>query len=91
MTCRPTDGKSDEQHRYYTIPQAADALRIPSYKLRRAVKLGLVPSYGFLDHRRYVVLADIRSAMAAKGIEVGEDIQQVSEFECAAVSLGGSR
>jgi hypothetical protein len=82
---------TDSRNHYYTIPQAAKALRIPSYKLRRAVKLGLVPSYGLLDHRRYVLLVDVQSAMAANGTAASEAIQEPSAFQCVAVSRGSSR
>jgi len=52
--------------RFYTIPQASRELGIPSYKLRRAVKLGVIQSHGLLDGRRYVRVEDIRDAMASQ-------------------------
>ena len=53
-----------EDPRFCTVPQAARATGIPEYKFRRAVKRGAIPSYGMLDRRRYVLVADIRAAMA---------------------------
>uniref|UniRef100_UPI0035E3E23C helix-turn-helix domain-containing protein n=1 Tax=Methylobacterium sp. B34 TaxID=95563 RepID=UPI0035E3E23C len=54
----------DPTQQFLTVPQAAQACGIPAYKIRRAVKLGTLPSYGMLDRRRYVLVADIRAAMA---------------------------
>lgn len=54
--------------RYYSIPQACRELGIPPYKVRRAVKLGLIPSYGVLDRKVYVLLEDIRKALTARGV-----------------------
>ncbi|MDP4026449.1 hypothetical protein Q8W71_27900 [Methylobacterium sp. NEAU 140] len=54
-----------EDPRFCTVPQAARATGVPEYKIRRAVKHGTIPSYGMLDRRRYVLVADIRAAMTA--------------------------
>lgn len=61
----PNQNTSDNDQQFLTVPQAAEACGIPAYKIRRAVKLGTLPSYGMLDRRRYVLVADIRAAMAA--------------------------
>lgn len=74
--------------RFYTIPQASRELGIPSYKLRRAVKLGVIRSYGVLDGRRYVRIEDIREVMADQGATTSE--QASFEFPEVASSKGGS-
>lgn len=60
-----TPSQPDDQ-RFWTVPQAARATGIPSYKIRRAVKLGVIPSYGVLDCRRYVRINDIYAVMACR-------------------------
>lgn len=54
----------DAVQQFLTVPQAARATGVPEYKIRRAVKQGTIPSYGMLDRRRYVLVADIHAAMA---------------------------
>ena len=48
----------DDRH-LLTVPKAARAIGLPVYKLRRGVKLGLIPSHGMIDRRRYVIVAEI--------------------------------
>ena len=59
---------SDE--RFYTLRAAAQALGLPYYKLQRATKAGLVPTYSLLNARRYVKLPDIIEATRAIGAEM---------------------
>ena len=42
-----------------TVRAAACALGIPSWKLRRAINSGLVPSYRLLNSRRLVRLSEV--------------------------------
>ena len=51
----------------YTFQKAAAALNIHTWKIRRAVKRGLVPSYTLLNSRRLVRISDIEAALA-KGV-----------------------
>lgn len=60
-----TSTTQDTAQQFLTVPQAAQVCGVPAYKIRRAVKLGTLPSYGMLDRRRYVLVADIRAVMAA--------------------------
>jgi excisionase family DNA binding protein len=51
----------------YTIQEAAVLLNIYAWKIRRAVKQGLVPSYTLLNSRRLVRLSEVITAMNAGG------------------------
>lgn len=51
----------------YTIQEAAVLLNIYAWKIRRAVKQGLVPSYSLLNSRRLVRLSEVIAAMSAGG------------------------
>jgi excisionase family DNA binding protein len=44
---------------FLTIQEAASLLNLPVFKLRRAVKSGVVPSYTFANRRRLVRLPEI--------------------------------
>lgn len=50
--------------RFYTIAEAAKERNIPRWKLWRAVKAGLIPSYELLNSRKYVRLSEIDAALA---------------------------
>lgn len=48
-----------------TIKQAASILGIPYFKVQRAAKAGLIPTYSLLNSRKYVKLSDIQKVMAS--------------------------
>lgn len=54
----------DELDRLLTFRKAADALRIPYFKVQRAARSGLIPTYSILNSRKYVKLSDILKAMS---------------------------
>ena len=49
-----------------TLKEAAKKLGIPYYKLQRAAKLQLVPTYRLLNGRLYVLLSEILRVMARR-------------------------
>ena len=48
-----------------TFRSAADLLGIPYFKIQRAARAGLIPTYSLLNARKYVKLRDILSRMSA--------------------------
>ena len=50
---------------FYTVPQASKILNIPASKIRRAIRLGMLPAYGIVNGRKHVLISDIRRLMAA--------------------------
>lgn len=44
---------------FVTVKVAADTLKLPSWKLRRAVKAGVIPCYTFFNKRRLVRISEI--------------------------------
>lgn len=54
---------------YFTIGDAAKLLRIPYWKLNRAVKSGLIPHYKLFNRRKLVLISDIQSAMAQHSVK----------------------
>ena len=48
-----------------TMQVAAEALGLPTWKIRRAVKAGLIPSYSLLNGRRLVRLSEIIAVVSA--------------------------
>ena len=48
-----------------TFRDAAEKLGIPYFKIQRAAKRGLIPTYSILNARRYVTLRDILSRMSS--------------------------
>lgn len=55
-----------------SIGDAAGRLNIQPWKLRRAAKIGLVPSYKFFNSRRLVRLSEVVSAIQASRCGGGE-------------------
>jgi excisionase family DNA binding protein len=55
----------ESPEKLYTIQEAAALLNIHPWKLRRAVKKGLIPGYTLLNSRRLVRLSEIVAAMNA--------------------------
>ncbi|WP_112309667.1 hypothetical protein [Pseudogemmobacter bohemicus] len=50
-----------------TIPKAAAQLGIKAHALRRAVKLGLIPSYAVFNKRLLVSPVEVLAAIAKSG------------------------
>ena len=59
------------EHELLTVKQAAAALNLPSWKIRRATNAGLIPCYHLFNSKRYVKLAEIEAAMC-KGYQAEE-------------------
>jgi hypothetical protein len=57
--------ESRNPDRLLTLKQAAESLGLPYFKLQRAARAGLIPTYRLLNSRRYVKLRDILERMAA--------------------------
>jgi hypothetical protein len=57
----------------FTIHEAAAALGLHTWKLRRAVKVGLVPSYSLLNNRRLVRLSEVVAVIEASRAGGGSD------------------
>jgi len=55
---------ANELDQLRTYADAADALRIPYFKIQRAARLGLIPTYSLLNNRKYVKLRDIIDLMS---------------------------
>jgi excisionase family DNA binding protein len=53
----------ESPEKLYTIQEAAALLNIYPWKLRRAIKKGLIPSYTLLNSRRLVRLSEVVAAM----------------------------
>ena len=47
-----------------TFKDAADSLGIPYFKIQRAARQGLIPTYSLLNSRKYVKLCDILEKMS---------------------------
>jgi hypothetical protein len=52
-------------HKYLTLKQAAFELNLPYFKLQRAAKKGLIPTYRFLNGRPLVRLSEVVAAIEA--------------------------
>lgn len=48
-----------------TFQEAAAALGLPYFKIQRAAKSGMIPTYTLFNSRKYVKLCDIVAAMSA--------------------------
>jgi hypothetical protein len=55
----------DEEQKLRTLKEAADYLDLPYFKIQRAARRGLIPTYSLLNSRKYVKIADIRQKMSA--------------------------
>jgi excisionase family DNA binding protein len=49
--------------KFYTIQEAASLLNLYPWKLRRAIKKGLIPSHSLFNSRRLVRLSEVVAAM----------------------------
>jgi len=54
----------DDLDRLRTFNEAAKALGIPYFKVQRAARRGIIPTYSLLNSRRYVKLSDILTRMS---------------------------
>ena len=63
MPNEPRTSQPDPEQ-FCTFEEAAKALRIPYFKVQRAARQGLLPTYKILNDRRYVRLGDIIARMA---------------------------
>jgi predicted site-specific integrase-resolvase len=52
--------------RLLTFQEAATALGIPYFKIQRAARGGMIPTYTLFNSRKYVKLSDIAAAMTAQ-------------------------
>ncbi len=48
-----------------TMQAAAEALGLPTWKVRRAVKAGIVPSYSLVNGRRLVRVSEVLDVVSA--------------------------
>lgn len=55
----------DDLDQLRTYRDAAAALRIPYFKVQRAARAGIIPTYSILNSRKYVKLRDILDLMSA--------------------------
>lgn len=54
------------QDRLLTFHEAAAALCLPYFKIQRAAKGGLIPTYSLFNSRKYVKLTDILVRLSAE-------------------------
>ncbi len=55
----------DEQlDRFMTFKEAAEMIQLPYFKIQRAARQGLIPTYSLLNARKYVKLRDIFATMS---------------------------
>jgi excisionase family DNA binding protein len=52
--------------KFYTVQEAASLLNVYPWKLRRAIKKGLIPSHSLFNSRRLVRLSEVVEAMNAE-------------------------
>lgn len=55
----------DDLDQLRTFKDAAASLCVPYFKVQRAARAGLIPTYSILNSRKYVKLRDILSLMSA--------------------------
>lgn len=60
-----SDPNNADLDRLRTFQEAADALELPYFKIQRAARRKLIPTYSILNSRKYVKLRDILAAMNA--------------------------
>lgn len=51
--------------KFLTMTEVAEAIGFEVWKVRRAVKLGIFPSYRLLNKRRYVKLSEVTAIIEA--------------------------
>ncbi len=65
MTVYDAQPLIDDLDQLRTFKDAAARLRIPYFKIQRAARAGIVPTYSLLNSRKYVKLRDILTLMSA--------------------------
>ena len=55
-----------------TCQKAADDLGLPVFKVQRAARQGIIPTYSLLNSRKYVKLRDILAVMGIEVVDSGE-------------------
>ena len=65
MNANTSPSLFDDLDQLRTYRSAAAALRIPYFKIQRAARAGIIPTYSLLNKRRYVKLRDILNLMSA--------------------------
>jgi hypothetical protein len=63
MSPKPSVTSGTEPEKLYTLLNAAYRLGLPAFKLRRAAKRGLFPTYSLLNGRKLVRLSEIITAI----------------------------
>ncbi len=58
---------------FYSMKEAAEQLGVPLWKIRRAAKSGLLPTYTFYDTKKYLRLAEVE-AVILRSREGGEEL-----------------
>lgn len=53
-----------DHNKLRTFRAASEALNIPYFKIQRAARTGLIPTYSILNSRKYVKIGDILKAMS---------------------------
>jgi hypothetical protein len=62
---KPETPTIDDLDQLRTLKDAATVLRLPYFKVQRAARAGIIPTYRLLNSRRYVKLRDILELMSA--------------------------
>lgn len=65
MTVYDAQPLIDDLDQLRTFKDAAARLHIPYFKIQRAARAGIVPTYSLLNSRKYVKLRDILTLMSA--------------------------
>jgi hypothetical protein len=60
-----TNGAASTPEKLVPVKDAAEALGLPTWKLRRAAKQGAFPTYTLLNSRRLVRLSEVIAAIEA--------------------------
>lgn len=60
-----SDQPIDDLDKLRTFRDAATKLSVPYFKVQRAARAGIIPTYSLLNSRKYVKLRDILSLMSA--------------------------
>lgn len=64
MTAK-TDHPIDDLDKLRTFKDAAAKLSVPYFKVQRAARAGVIPTYSLFNSRKYVKLRDILDLMSA--------------------------
>lgn len=60
-----TDHPIDDLDKLRTFRDAASKLSVPYFKVQRAARAGVIPTYSLFNSRKYVKLRDILNLMSA--------------------------